>query len=251
MKRVDLSMVSDEIGDAATRVFGAGINQAQRYVEILASAGVERGLLGPREVGRLWERHLLNCAVLAELIPTKVGVVDIGSGAGLPGVPLAIARPDLALTLLESMLRRTRFLDEVVVELGLDVKVVRGRAEELSVQNQIGQMDVAISRAVAPLDKLTRWSLPLLKPDGRMLAIKGESAIDEIREHLPTMKALGAGHVEVVKCGVDCLNFPTSVVSAYRGKSQGNARSKKKVGCSGSGQNSVAGVESPQIVDAR
>ena len=103
-----------------------------RYAELLADAGVRRGLIGPREVPRLWERHLLNCAVLSEVIEQDVSVCDVGSGAGLPGIPLALARPDLQITLLEPLLRRTTFLEEVVELLGLpNVTVVRGRAEEM------------------------------------------------------------------------------------------------------------------------
>ena len=206
--------MSSELHGVAVKVFGSRLDQARRYVEILASAGVERGLLGPRESGRLWERHLFNSAAISELIHNEARVVDVGSGAGLPGLALAIARPDLQLVLLEPMLRRTQFLEEVVAELGLTAKVVRGRAGDVSVCGPIGQMDVAVSRAVAPLDKLVRWSMPLLKRGGRMLAIKGESAADEVHQHLPAMTILGADAVEIVKCGVGYLNLPTTVVSA-------------------------------------
>src|SRR5262249_40199018 len=154
-----------------------------RYAELLTSAGVERGLLGPREAGRVWDRHLLNSAVVGELLNPGERVVDIGSGAGLPGVPLAVGRPDLHIVLLEPLLRRSEFLNEVVAELGLAVEVVRGRAEEPWIRDRFGGRDAAVSRAVAGLDKLTKWSMSLLRPDGRMVAIKGERAPDEVQEH--------------------------------------------------------------------
>ena len=205
--------------EAASAVFGPRLEIAQRYAEVLAGAGVERGLLGPHEVDRLWERHLLNSAVVNELLDAGDRVVDIGSGAGLPGLPLAIARPDLEIVLLEPLLRRSDFLREVVAELGLPVEVVRGRAEEPWVREQIGEKDVAVSRAVASLDKLTKWSMPLLRPEGRMLAIKGERAPDEVQQHRRVMVALGAVDVRVVTCGANYLRPPSTVVLARRGKS--------------------------------
>ncbi|KCA47556.1 glucose-inhibited division protein B Gid [Mycobacterium tuberculosis TKK-01-0077] len=148
------------IEPAASAIFGPRRGLARRYAEALAGPGVERGLVGPREVGRLWDRHLLNCAVIGELLERGDRVVDIGSGAGLPGVPLAIARPDLQVVLLEPLLRRTEFLREMVTDLGVAVEIVRGRAEESWVQDQLGGSDAAVSRAVAALDKLTKWSMP-------------------------------------------------------------------------------------------
>jgi 16S rRNA (guanine527-N7)-methyltransferase len=199
---------------------------AQRYAELLASAGVERGLLGPREVGRVWDRHLLNSAVVGELLDPGDRVVDIGSGAGLPGIPLAIARPDLQVVLLEPLLRRSEFLNEVVAELGLAVEVVRGRAEEPWVREQYGGRDAAVSRAVAALDKLTKWSMPLLRPDGRMVAIKGERAPDEAQAYRRVMAASGAVDVRVVTCGANYLRPPATVVLARRAKQwrHGSAR---------------------------
>jgi 16S rRNA (guanine527-N7)-methyltransferase len=207
----------DAVPDAAALVFGAGLDRAQRYAAILASDGVERGLLGPHEVGRLWERHLLNSAAVGELLEPGDRIVDIGSGAGLPGVPLAIARPNVQIVLLEPLLRRSEFLREVVAELGLPVEVVRGRAEEPAVRDRVGGQDVAVSRAVAALDKLTKWSMALLRPEGRMLAIKGERAPDEVREHRRVMAAAGAVDVRVVTCGANYLVPPATVVSARRG----------------------------------
>ena len=155
---------------SARGVFGsAGLQIAERYAELLASEGVMRGLIGPREVPRLWERHLVNCAVLAEVVPEGATVCDVGTGSGLPGVVLAIARPDLAVTLVEPLLRRTTFLDEVIVELGLErCEVRRARAEQLHGGDRF---DVVTSRAVAPLRRLLAWSMPLVTPAGALLAM--------------------------------------------------------------------------------
>jgi 16S rRNA (guanine527-N7)-methyltransferase len=201
---------------AAAELFGTRLDLASRYAETLATAGVERGLLGPREVDRVWDRHLLNSAAVAELLQDGERVVDIGSGAGLPGIPLAIARPDLEVALVEPLLRRSEFLKEVVGELGLTVEVVRGRAEEPGVRKRFGERDVAVSRAVAALDKLTKWSMPLLRPGGRMIAIKGERAPDEVEEHRRGMAALDAVDVRVVTCGASYLRPPATVVVAQR-----------------------------------
>lgn len=204
--------------DAAAAVFGDRLGIARRYATLLASAGVERGLLGPREIDRIWDRHILNSAAAAELLGAGERVIDIGSGAGLPGIPLAIARPDLEVALLEPLLRRSEFLDEVVNELGLAVEVVRGRAEEPEVRRRFGERDAAVSRAVAALDKLTRWSMPLLRPGGRMLAIKGERASEEVEQFRRVMAASGAADVRVVTCGATYLRPPATVVSARRGQ---------------------------------
>lgn len=203
----------------AAAVFGDGFERVQRYAQILAGAGVERGLMGPREADRLWERHLLNSAALIELLDPGNQIADIGSGAGLPGIPLALARPDLRVTLIEPLLRRADFLREVVDDLGVDITVVRGRAEEQTVRQQVGEMDAVVSRAVASLDKLTRWSMPLVRPGGRMLAIKGERAAGEVDEHRRVMESLGAVDVRVVACGGNYLNPPATVVSATHGES--------------------------------
>lgn len=204
--------------ETAAAVFGERLEVAQRYASLLAGAGVERGLLGPREVGRIWERHILNSAAIAELLGPGDRIIDIGSGAGLPGIPLAIARPDLKVVLLEPLLRRSEFLAEVVNELGLAVEVVRGRAEEPAVRGRFGERDAAVSRAVAALDKLTKWSMPLLRAGGRMLAIKGERASEEVEQFRRVMAASGAADVRVVTCGADYLRPPATVVSARRGQ---------------------------------
>lgn len=204
--------------EAARSVFGARLGLAERYVGYLAGPGIERGLIGPGEVGRLWERHVLNSAAIGELIGVGERVADVGSGAGLPGIPLALARPDIRVTLIEPLLRRADFLSEVVDALGLDVTVIRGRAEEKSALRAVKNMDAAMSRAVASLDKLTRWCLPLVRPDGLLLAMKGERAEDEVTEHRRVMNSLGAADVRVVRCGVNYLTPPATVVVARRAK---------------------------------
>lgn len=204
--------------DAAATLFRDRLPRAQLYAAILAGAGVERGLIGPREVDRLWNRHILNSAAVSEFIDHDCWVADIGSGAGLPGIPLALARPDVHVTLIEPLLRRSEFLSEVVEELGVEVTVIRGRAEDPAVRKQVGETDVVVSRAVASLDKLTRWSMPLLHIDGHMLAMKGERAEEEIRDHRRVMAPLGAVDVRVMRCGANYLNPPATVVVARREK---------------------------------
>lgn len=199
---------------AAARVFGERLDLARRYCAALATAGMERGLIGPREVPRLWERHILNCAVIGELIDEGASVVDIGSGAGLPGIPLAIARPDLRITLVEPLLRRTVFLSEFIEDVGLEVTVVRGRAEQSGVIKEAGGADVVTSRAVAPLAKLAHWSLPLLRDHGRMLALKGTSAAEELERDGAELIRDGATDLRVVGCGAGIVEIPTLVISA-------------------------------------
>ena len=201
---------------AARDIFGDRLAAAEQYADTLATVGIERGLIGPGETERLWDRHILNCAALAELISPGERVADIGSGAGLPGIPLALARPQLGITLIEPLLRRADFLRETAAALGLDITVVRGRAEDRTVRNEVGLFDVVTSRAVAPLDRLAKWSVPLLNPAGRMLALKGERAEHEVAEHRRAMNSLGAGDVKVVKCGVNYLSPPVTVVVVRR-----------------------------------
>ncbi len=215
---------------AAEALFGSRLDLAQRYAEILAGAGVERGLLGPREVDRLWDRHVLNSAAIAELLDVNDRIADIGSGAGLPGIPLALARPDLRLTLIEPLLRRSEFLREVIDDLDLEIIIVRGRAEDRSVRQQVGEMDAVVSRAVASLDKLTKWSLPIVRPDGRMVAIKGERAEEEIREHRRVMTSLGAVDVRVMRCGADYLDPPATAVVARRESREPVAKRPSRTG---------------------
>ncbi|SDE55646.1 16S rRNA (guanine(527)-N(7))-methyltransferase RsmG [Rhodococcus tukisamuensis] len=215
---------SDDMPEAAQTVFGDRLDLAVKYRDSLATAGVERGLIGPREVPRLWDRHLLNCAVIGELIAEGESVVDVGSGAGLPGIPLAIARPDLRITLVEPLLRRSVYLAEFIEEVGLDVRVVRGRAEQPGVLHEAGGADVVTSRAVAPLEKLARWSIPLVHEGGRMLAMKGSSAAEEISRDQASLTRLGAGKLEIVECGAAILPTPTIVVRAERVPRRGHRR---------------------------
>lgn len=191
-------------------MFGDRLPLVLRYVELLASAGIERGLIGPRERERLWDRHILNSAVIGELIASDTRVVDVGSGAGLPGIPLALARPDLSLVLVEPLLRRATFLSEVVAELDLvTVQVRRNRAEELG--GQVSARYVT-ARAVAPLDRLVRWCLPLVEPGGELLALKGEHAVQELRQAREDLSRLGVELAEVVPIGGGILSSATSVV---------------------------------------
>ena len=180
----------------------------ERYAELLASEGVVRGLIGPREVPRLWDRHLVNCGLLAPLIPEGARVADLGSGAGLPGLVLALARPDLQVTLIEPMARRVAFLTEACLTLGADqVTVVRGRAEDSTDRHGF---DVVTSRALAPLPQLLAWSLPLVAAGGVMLALKGSSAAEEIESAGPELTRWRAA-AEVVVCEVPGASAATVV----------------------------------------
>ncbi|KUN83893.1 16S rRNA (guanine(527)-N(7))-methyltransferase RsmG [Streptomyces bungoensis] len=209
--------------EQAREVFGDRFADAVRYAELLAEAGVQRGLIGPREVPRLWERHLLNCAVLSEAVPEGVTVCDVGSGAGLPGIPLALVRDDLNITLLEPLLRRTTFLTEVVELLGLDhVTVVRGRAEE--VMGKLPPVHVVTARAVAPLDRLATWGIPLLRPYGEMLALKGDTAEEELKAAATALSKLGAVATSVLHVGEGVVDPPSTVVRVEVGESPGGVR---------------------------
>jgi 16S rRNA (guanine527-N7)-methyltransferase len=220
--------VKRDAPSAAVELFGDNFAKATRYAELLATVGVERGLIGPREVDRIWDRHVLNCAAVAELLEPQERVVDIGSGAGLPGIPLALVRGDIAVTLVEPLLRRSDFLSEVVGELELEVAVVRGRAEEKTVRDDVGGADVVTSRAVASLDKLARWSLPLLRPGGRMLALKGDRADAELEEHRRVLARVGVDDARVVRCGAAYLDPPATVIVARRSPStRGSGRSQR------------------------
>lgn len=170
-----MTLVSDDA--IADRLYRDNYKTIRQYVDILVSRGVDWGLIGPREIGRLWERHILNSIALESLIPEGCRVADVGSGAGLPGIPLAILRPDLEMTLIEPMLRRSNFLTETLDELGLDdrVTVVRGRAEDADLH-----VDVVVSRAVAKLATLINWTADLIVESGSLLALKGQSADDEV-----------------------------------------------------------------------
>jgi 16S rRNA (guanine527-N7)-methyltransferase len=208
------------LASAAARLFGDRLPLAVAYAEALITDGVIRGLIGPREAPRIWERHLLNCAAVAELIPPDASVADVGSGAGLPGIVLAVARPDLSVILVEPLARRTVFLTEVVTALELDqVRIVRARAEDCVGRPDAPPgfpVDVVTARAVAPLDRLAAWCLPLASLGGRLLALKGESAADEAAAHADAVGRLG-GNVPVVRlCGEGLLAETTTVVEIVR-----------------------------------
>jgi 16S rRNA (guanine527-N7)-methyltransferase len=211
--------------DAAAAVFGDRFDLALRYTELLAGPGVERGLVGPRETPRLWERHILNCAGLAELLAPAETVLDLGSGAGLPGLVLAIRRPDVQVVLVEALLRRATFLTEAVELLGLDnVTVRRARGEELAGKVEA---DVVTARAVAPLARLVGWSLPLLRPGGRLLALKGEQAEAELAAARPGLKKLGAVAAEVVEVGTPEQLTAARVVVVERGAGRAPGRGRR------------------------
>lgn len=202
--------------DAALTLFGDTLPVAEQYVAALATDGIERGLIGPNEGPRLWERHVLGCALVADLVGQGRSVCDIGSGAGLPGIPLAIRRPDLSLTLVEPLQRRASFLTEVVAGLGLDnVEVVRARAEELHGRRRF---PVVTSRAVAPLERLLSWSLPLVAGSGAVLAMKGRSAPEEVAGVERALASAGLPPAEVIVLDHLELFSPPTVVRVEVGR---------------------------------
>ena len=207
--------------DSAARVFGPMLPVAAAFVARLASDGVTRGLIGPREVPRLWERHMLNSAAVAEAVPEGARVVDVGSGAGLPGVPLGLARPDIRLTLVEPMARRVEFLEEVVAGLavpaGLPWRVVRGRAEERSVATAVGPVDVVTARAVAPLPRLVGWCRGLMRPGAQLVALVGASTLAELPSLVSELEAAGMRDVHSRAVGAGLGDAATTVVVMTRG----------------------------------
>jgi 16S rRNA (guanine527-N7)-methyltransferase len=202
--------------ECAAAVFGPALASAAVFAEVLATSGVEQGLIGPREVPRLWDRHLLNCAVVAELVGGRcTTLVDIGSGAGLPGMVLAMVLPEVTVTLLEPMERRCRFLAECVAELGLaNVSVLRSRAED-AVKAGLPRADVATARAVAPLPRLAELAVSVVRPGGMVLAIKGSSAGDELKDAGPVLRRIGAHGAEVVRAGQGKVVPATTVVRFF------------------------------------
>jgi len=193
-------------------LFGSALDAAKVFAQMLATRGVEQGLIGPHEVPILWDRHLLNCAVVAELIDASTKtVVDLGSGAGLPGIVLALIRPELSITLLEPMERRCLFLADCVTELGLtNASVLRGRAEDT-----VMRADVVTARAVAPLDKLAELAMGLVRPGGMVLAIKGQAAAKELKNAGPVLRRLGARSAKVVRAGQGKVVPATTVVRFF------------------------------------
>ena len=206
---------------AALAVFGDRLPLVRRYAAHLVGSGVERGLVGPREASRVWERHLLNCAVVAELVPDGARVVDVGSGAGLPGIPLVLARPGISVVLVEPLARRVDWLREVVEDLGLPVRVERGRAEEPDVRARWEGADVVTARAVAPLARLAAWTLPLARLGGTVLAMKGASAAEEVSRDAAAVRRLGGGDPRIVRCGVGLVEPPSTVVVVERSRGTG------------------------------
>lgn len=197
------------------------------YAQSLASTGVELGLLGPREVDRIWTRHILNCAVVAapavDLVRTGDQVADVGSGAGLPGLVWAIARPDIEVTLIEPLLRRADYLASVVAllcqadsSIGDRVRVLRTRAEDLVRDTQWQGVDVVTARAVAPMDRLLGWTTPLLRPGGRLVALKGQSAAAEVGQSRDLAKKLGMDELSVLSVGRGVVDPPTTVIQGVR-----------------------------------
>jgi 16S rRNA (guanine527-N7)-methyltransferase len=197
---------------SAAGVFGPALPAAVTYAGILATRGVEQGLLGPREVPRLWDRHLLNCAVVAELIgPPRGTLLDLGSGAGLPGLVLAMVLPGTAVTLLDPMERRCRFLTECITELGLgNVSVLRGRAEDITLR-----ADIVTARAVAPLPRLAELAMGVVRPGGMVLAIKGRTAAEELKAAGPVLRRIGARDAQVARAGRGKVVPATTVVRFF------------------------------------
>lgn len=194
----------------AEAIFGPHIDQARKFFQLLVRDGDLLGLVGPRELPKLWSRHILNSAVVAELVEPGQTVADVGSGAGFPGIPMAIAKPDTKFVLIEPMERRATWLADVVVpELGLsNVQVLRGRAEEAPLKNY----DVVTARAVSALPKLLRMLAPLAVSGGQILALKGSKAQDEIDESKPLVKKLKLDTFEILTVGQKVLSDPTTVV---------------------------------------
>jgi len=193
----------------ASKIFGERINLARGYAAALIRDGDELGLLGPRELPKLWTRHILNSAVVAEVLEDGQKVGDIGSGAGLPGIPLAIVRPNIEFVLIEPMERRSSWLQHLVSDLGLkNVRVLRARAEEVLEKD----FDVVTARAVSALPKLLRMTVPLVRPGGEVVALKGSRAEAEIEESKPLMKKLKLKSFEIVMTGESLLQEPTRVV---------------------------------------
>jgi 16S rRNA (guanine527-N7)-methyltransferase len=196
------------------------------FADLLADAGVTRGLIGPREVPRLWQRHLLNCAVVADpaagLVPSGARIGDVGSGAGLPGLVWAIVRPDTHVVLIEPLLRRSTFLSEAVADLGLAdrVTVWRGRAEDAVGSAEVGRLDVVTARAVAPLERLLGWTVPLLAEGGRLVALKGSSARQELADGHAAAVAAGLTDLEVREVGVGVVDPATTVIIGVRRTAQ-------------------------------
>lgn len=206
-----MSVSRETVPDARIRgIFGTAFDVIQRFAHILSTTGVSRGVIGPREVPRMWDRHLVNCAVVASRLPEDARVADVGSGGGLPGLVWAIMRPDIRVCAIEPLLRRTTFLEEVVTDLGLtNVTIIRARAEDVS-----ETFDVVAARAVARMDKLAGWTMPLVRQGGVLLALKGQQASVELDESREVLNRLGASSMRVT-C-YETTDIPTRVVEVHK-----------------------------------
>lgn len=233
----------------AAEMFGDTLPKAERYAELLTGIGVERGVLGPAEADRIWDRHLLNSGAVARLVPAKCALVDVGSGAGLPGIVLAMLLPGAAVTLLEPMARRVEFLQQAVADLQLgNVEVVRGRAEDLA-----GQLaaDVVTARAVAPLDKLAGLCLGLARPGGRVLAMKGSNAEAELAKARPVLARLGVSDARIVHAAsADGRAAATVVTFTAPGRQGSGARGRHRGVHAGQGPSASVGRSAPGPVAA-
>ncbi|WP_152188950.1 16S rRNA (guanine(527)-N(7))-methyltransferase RsmG [Georgenia satyanarayanai] len=199
---------------SAARVFGEAWPQVEMFASLLVAEGELRGLIGPRELPRLWSRHLLNSSAVAPFVPRDARFADVGSGAGFPGVVVAIMRPDLDVHLIEPMERRTTWLEDVTRELALtNVTVVRARAEEL---HGSVTFDVVGARAVAALKKLVPWVAPLIAPSGRLVALKGERAAAEVEEAAKVLRQYRLADPAVHEVLVAGTDETTRVVTAHR-----------------------------------
>jgi 16S rRNA (guanine527-N7)-methyltransferase len=206
---------------AAAALFGTALPAAERYAALLAGPGVTRGIVGPAEAGRIWDRHLLNCAAIADLIPPRCLVADLGSGAGLPGIVLALLRPEADIILVESLARRAAFLTECVTDLALPrVRILRARAEDVA--GEVGA-DIVTARAVAPLARLAAWAVGLCRPGGTVLAIKGAGAAAETDRDGPALRLLGVTDLAVVEVGSGKVDPPATVVR-FRAPARASAR---------------------------
>lgn len=219
---------------------GDRLEVARAYVDLLATDGVVRGLIGPRETPRLWGRHVVNCALMGAALPEGARVADIGSGAGLPGLVLAIARSDISMTLVEPLLRRTTFLEEAVDALGLtNVVVHRDRADAL---HGAETFDVVTARAVAPLERLLGWCMPLVSPTGELVAMKGSSVADEVAAAAPELARLGCGEPVIEMYGEQLALQDSSVEAirvvrvGWRDRVRGPAGARVQLPTSGSGR---------------
>lgn len=197
--------------EIAAELFGDSIETARRFTSNLATHGEEYGLIGPLELPRLWSRHILNCVLVAPLLkPGRVG--DIGSGAGLPGLVLAIARPDVEFVLIEPMERRVKWLDDQALELGLsNVTVMRGRAEDVGFT---GGLDQVTARAVSAFSKLIPMCAPLLRPDGTLVLMKGAGAAAEVEAAAKQIRRFKLVDVEVRELGIGIVDDITRVITA-------------------------------------